>query len=84
MGGLQQRTALGRTTLSQALNGHGVPSEATLVALAKALGVDVGPMLALREAAVRMPQVREVFARSVSRRAVRPRAQPSFEERYLS
>ncbi|MFE3143369.1 helix-turn-helix domain-containing protein [Streptomyces scopuliridis] len=43
MGGLQQRTGLGRTTVSQALNGQVVPSEATLVALANALGTDVEP-----------------------------------------
>lgn len=58
MGGLQQRTGLGRTTVSQALNGHKLPSEATLVALAKALGTDVEPLLALRHAATRMPQAR--------------------------
>ncbi len=51
MGGLQQRTGLGRTTISQALSGSKVPSEATLVALADALGADVGPLLALREQA---------------------------------
>ncbi|WP_338704075.1 NACHT domain-containing protein (plasmid) [Streptomyces sp. Q6] len=84
MGGLQQRTGLGRTTVSQALNGQVVPSEATLVALAKALGVAMEPLLALREAAMRIPQVREALPRQVSRRSVRPRAQPSFEERYLS
>ncbi|MFF4041113.1 NACHT domain-containing protein [Streptomyces sp. NPDC001816] len=51
MGGLQQRTGLGRTTISQALSGSKVPSEATLVALAEALGTDAGPLLALREQA---------------------------------
>ncbi|MFF4694864.1 NACHT domain-containing protein [Streptomyces chattanoogensis] len=84
MGGLQQRTGLGRTTVSQALNGHRVPSEATLVALAKALGTDVEPLLALRHAAARIPQVREDSFRRAIRRSVRPTAQPSFEERYLS
>src|SRR5882757_8732484 len=54
-GGLQQRTGLGRTTLSQALSGHKVPSEATLVLLAKALGADAEPLLALRSAAARPP-----------------------------
>ncbi|MFE7044506.1 NACHT domain-containing protein [Streptomyces atratus] len=81
MGGLQQRTGLGRTTVSQALNGQMVPSEATLVALAEALGADVEPMLALRQAAARMPQ--NLSLRAV-RRSVRPTVQPSFEERYLS
>ncbi|MGP3938419.1 NACHT domain-containing protein [Streptomyces sp. 6N106] len=84
MGGLQQRTGLGRTTVSQALNGQVVPSEATLVALAKVLGADVGPMLALRHAAARVTQMRDNYPRRVARRPVRPRAQPSFEERYLS
>ncbi|WP_241720671.1 NACHT domain-containing protein [Streptomyces lydicus] len=84
MGGLQQRTGLGRTTVSQALNGQVVPTEATLAALAKALGTDVEPLLALREAAARLPQVRESLPRHVSRKSVRPRAPLSFEERYLS
>ncbi|MEF9902073.1 NACHT domain-containing protein [Streptomyces hirsutus] len=81
IGGLQQRTGLGRTTLSQALNGRMVPSEATLVALVKALGADVKPMLALREAAVRQPDVSPV---RVVRRPVRPKVEPSFVERYLN
>ncbi|MEU3950606.1 NACHT domain-containing protein [Streptomyces sp. NPDC029526] len=81
MGGLQQRTGLGRTTVSQALNGKMVPTEATLVALAKALSTDVGPLLALREAAWRQP---DVSPARVVRRPVRPKAEPSFEERYLN
>lgn len=72
MGGLQQRTGLGRTTLSQALSGHKVPSETTLVLLAKALGADTGPLLALRSAATRPP---------VSR-APRATGPLSFEQRY--
>lgn len=84
MGGLQQRTGLGRTTVSQALNGQVVPSETTLLALAKALGTDVEPLLALREAAARVPQVYQGSPRRVARRPVRPKVQPSFEERYLS
>lgn len=84
MAGLQQRTGLGRTTVSQALSGHKVPSEATLVILAKALGTEVVPLLALRRAAACMPQVGEGSPRRVLRRSVRPTVQPSFEERYLS
>ncbi|MGW2089960.1 NACHT domain-containing protein [Streptomyces sp. NPDC001880] len=84
MGGLQQRTRLGRTTISQALNGQVVPSEATLMALAKAMGTGVEPLLALREAAARVPQVYQGSPRRVTRRPVGPRVQPSFEERYLS
>ncbi|CAG6391837.1 XRE family transcriptional regulator [Actinacidiphila cocklensis] len=71
-GGLQQRTGLGRTTLSQALSGHRAPSETTLVLLAKALGADPEPLLALRSAAARPPVSR-------ASRAVGPL---SFEQRY--
>lgn len=70
MGGLQQRTRLGRTTLSQALNGQKVPTEATLVALAKALGADVEPLLALREAAARVPQVQDFAGKAVRGRPI--------------
>ncbi|WP_406368956.1 HEAT repeat domain-containing protein [Streptomyces sp. NBC_00647] len=71
IGALQQRTGLGRTTLSQALNGHKV-SEATLVVLAKALHTDVEPLLALLHAATRTTQVRE---NSPSRAGHRPGAE---------
>ncbi|AZP14779.1 XRE family transcriptional regulator [Streptomyces aquilus] len=81
MGGLQQRTGLGRTTVSQALNGQVVPSEATLVALAKALGADVDSMLALREAAARQPNVSPV---RMVRRRVRPKVEAPFQKRYLN
>ncbi|MGV9628553.1 NACHT domain-containing protein, partial [Streptomyces sp. NPDC003487] len=84
MGGLQQRTGLGRTTVSHALNGHMVPSEATLVALATALDTDLEPLLALRRAAARIPRASENLPRKAVRRSVRPRLQPSFRERYLS
>ncbi|MGA4980101.1 NACHT domain-containing protein [Streptomyces cinereoruber] len=81
--GLVQRTGLGRTTVSQALNGHKVPSEATVVALAKALGTDAEPLLALREAAAPVPEVRKTYPRRATHRLAGTRAQPSFEERYL-
>ncbi|MXG24479.1 NACHT domain-containing protein [Streptomyces sp. YIM 132580] len=85
MGGLQQRTRLGRTTLSQAMNGQAVPSEATLVALAQALGADVNPLLALREAAAPVLRARKSSPIGAARRRpVRPKTKPSFEERYLS
>ncbi|MES4902957.1 MULTISPECIES: NACHT domain-containing protein [unclassified Streptomyces] len=45
---LQRRSGLGRTTVSQALNGRGIPSEATVVALAKTLRADVDELLRLR------------------------------------
>ncbi|MFJ4748947.1 HEAT repeat domain-containing protein [Streptomyces albogriseolus] len=72
MGGLKQRTELGRTTISQALNGQVVPSEATLVALAKALGTDVEPLLALREAAVRIRQGQDSSGEAAHGRDDRP------------
>jgi transcriptional regulator with XRE-family HTH domain len=50
---LATRSGLGRTTVSQALSGKVVPSEATLVALATALSTDVAPLLNLRQAAER-------------------------------
>lgn len=53
MGGLQQRSGLGRTTVSQALNGRQVPSEVTLVELAQALRTEAEPLLALRAEACR-------------------------------
>nr|WSX72395.1 helix-turn-helix domain-containing protein [Streptomyces sp. NBC_00899]WSX82242.1 helix-turn-helix domain-containing protein [Streptomyces sp. NBC_00899] len=73
-GGLQQRTGLGRTTLSQALSGHRAPSETTLVLLAKALGADPEPLLALRSAAARPPRVQGVAScRTAFVRAAVPR-----------
>jgi hypothetical protein len=47
-----QRSALGRTTVSQALSELGpVPSAETVAALARALGLDAGALLELRRAA---------------------------------
>ena len=77
VGGLQQRTGLGRTTISQALSGSKVPSEATLVALAQALGTDAGPLLALREQA-RPSRTSPVAALG----GTRP-VQQNFADRYL-
>ncbi|WLQ53914.1 helix-turn-helix domain-containing protein (plasmid) [Streptomyces poriferorum] len=50
--GLTNRSMLGRTTVSQALGGKVVPSEATLVALAQALSTEPRPLLELRQDAV--------------------------------
>ncbi|MFF4229757.1 helix-turn-helix domain-containing protein [Streptomyces sp. NPDC001820] len=52
MTALPRRAGLGRTTVSQALNGTGVPSEATVAALASTLGVDAEPLLRLRASAL--------------------------------
>ncbi|MEW2529603.1 helix-turn-helix domain-containing protein [Streptomyces sp. NPDC047071] len=49
---LSRRAGLGRTTVSQALNGTGVPSDATVAALAAALGADPEELLRLRDRAV--------------------------------
>ncbi|MFG2803772.1 NACHT domain-containing protein [Streptomyces pseudovenezuelae] len=77
VGGLQQRTGLGRTTISQALSGSKVPSAATLIALAEALGTDAEPLLALREQA-RPSHTRHGAAGDGGR----PRRQ-GFQSRYL-
>ncbi|MCX4808929.1 NACHT domain-containing protein [Streptomyces sp. NBC_01214] len=55
MGGLQHRSQLGKTTVSQALSGSRLPSEATVVALARALGAEAEPLLALRQQAGPLP-----------------------------
>jgi transcriptional regulator with XRE-family HTH domain len=55
MTALPRRAGLGRTTVSQALNGPSVPSEATLVALATALGAHPQPLLRLRAGALPSP-----------------------------
>ncbi|QES52231.1 hypothetical protein DEJ50_06925 [Streptomyces venezuelae] len=52
MAGLALRASLGRTTASQALNGAAIPSEPTLVSLAKALRTSPEPFLELRSAAL--------------------------------
>jgi transcriptional regulator with XRE-family HTH domain len=52
MAGLEQRAELGHTTASRALNGAAVPSEATVVALARALRTDAVPLLELRRQAL--------------------------------
>ncbi|MFF4223997.1 NACHT domain-containing protein [Streptomyces abikoensis] len=68
---LERRAGLGHTTVSQTLNGRKVPTEGTVVALAKALGADPGPLLVLRERA----------AEEIVEAAVRADDIP-FEERY--
>ncbi|MEV7284346.1 helix-turn-helix domain-containing protein [Streptomyces sp. NPDC093252] len=53
VGQLERRSGLKHTTVSQALNGRKVPSAATVRALARALGLPAGELLALRERALR-------------------------------
>ncbi|MGW7059522.1 NACHT domain-containing protein [Streptomyces sp. NPDC054904] len=74
MSGLQHRSQLGRTTVSQALNGSRLPSEATVVALARALGADPDPLLDLHR------QASPVKAERESRRP--PQGVEQFEDRY--
>ncbi|MER6448728.1 helix-turn-helix domain-containing protein [Streptomyces venezuelae] len=47
------RAGLGRTTVSQALNGRTVPTAETVMALATALGTDAEPLLKLQKQAMR-------------------------------
>ncbi|MFF4158937.1 NACHT domain-containing protein [Streptomyces sp. NPDC001678] len=70
---LERRAGLGHTTVSQTLNGRKVPAEGTVLALAKALGADPGPLLALhaRAAAEVAPEVLRISAEDAA-----------FEERY--
>ncbi|MGA4843659.1 NACHT domain-containing protein [Streptomyces sp. G45] len=49
---LSRRAGLGRTTVSLALNGDALPSEATVAALAETLGADAEPLLRLRDRVV--------------------------------
>ncbi|UED87369.1 NACHT domain-containing protein [Streptomyces profundus] len=51
MSGLELRAGLGHTTVSHALNGAHLPTEATVIRLAKALGTDPAPLLDLRDQA---------------------------------
>jgi hypothetical protein len=48
---LARRASLGRTIVSQALNGHALPSVRTVTLLAKALACELEPLLALRQLA---------------------------------
>ncbi len=66
---LSRRAGLGRTTVSQALNGTGVPSDATVAALAAALGADPEELLRLRDRAVPPPAPPEAPAADGSRGA---------------
>ncbi|MFE9328140.1 helix-turn-helix domain-containing protein [Nocardia sp. NPDC052278] len=53
---LEQRTGLGHTTVSRALNGRAVPSQRTVALIADALGADPKPWLILRQAAAEHDQ----------------------------
>ncbi|QMU73813.1 NACHT domain-containing protein [Streptacidiphilus sp. P02-A3a] len=79
MAGLEQRAGIGHTTASRALNGPTLPSEATLVALGRALGADPGPLLELRRQI--LPPARESSGVPVPARAGTG-ADSAFEDRY--
>ncbi|WP_405535181.1 NACHT domain-containing protein [Streptomyces sp. NBC_00075] len=79
MSGLELRARLGHTTASRALNGSTVPSEATVVALARALGTDAAPLLALRRKAV--PSA-PALIRAPAGKDTDDGADAQFEERY--
>ncbi|MGA4838157.1 NACHT domain-containing protein [Streptomyces sp. G45] len=76
MAALARRAGLGRTTVSQALNGRHVPSEATLVALAGALDLDPDELLRLRRAS--LGATRAAHTEGLSPQDI------GFEERYLA
>lgn len=76
--GLQQRTGLGRTTISRALSGHSLPSEATVLALAEALRTAPSALLELRRQADGRPARRRADRRG---RSTGTRA--GFDTRYL-
>lgn len=80
MSGLELRAGLGHTTVSRALNGSTVPSEATVAALAQALGVEAGPLLALRRQA--LPTVSAPPRREVPKNSLDGDLDARFEERY--
>ncbi|WP_405791435.1 helix-turn-helix domain-containing protein [Streptomyces sp. NBC_00029] len=68
MAGLAREARRGRTTVSQALHGPTVPSEATVVALARALGTDAKPLLTLLEQARRQRPAPDTAAHGPSGR----------------
>lgn len=80
MTSLETRAGLGHTTVSQALNGS-VPSEATVIALARALRVAPEPLLALRSQAA-SARVKETTADARIRRPddPYPRMEPAGPE----
>ncbi|MFW6690634.1 NACHT domain-containing protein [Streptomyces sp. MAR4 CNX-425] len=81
MPGLERRAGLGHTTVSRALNGSGVPSEATVVELARALGADAGELLELRGRAL-PPVPRPAPADRAAPVAPADAGTARFEERY--
>ncbi|MER7191373.1 AAA family ATPase [Streptomyces flaveolus] len=53
---VERSASLGHTTVSKALNGPGIPTRATVIALAKALRTDPDPLLRLHRQAVESEQ----------------------------
>ncbi|MEU1125599.1 NACHT domain-containing protein [Streptomyces sp. NPDC005899] len=79
MSGLELQAGLGHTTASRALNGPTVPSEATVVALARALGADARSLLELRRSAL---PPRPAPAEAADRGGTAGGLDGPFEERY--
>ncbi len=77
MSGLELRAGPGHTTASRALNGSTVPSEATVVAPARALGTAAAPLLAPRRKA--LPSVPALVRAPAGKD---DGADAEFEERY--
>lgn len=75
---LERRAQLGHTTVSRALNGPTVPSQATVVAIARALGTEAGPLLKLRSQA--QPRTARVEVLAGAHAA--SRVDEQFEDRY--
>ncbi|MFD5506815.1 NACHT domain-containing protein [Streptomyces sp. NPDC127051] len=80
MSGLELRAGLGHTTVSRALNGPTVPSEATVAALAQALGAEAGPLLELRRQV--LPAVPAQPRQGAPKTSVDRDPDARFEERY--
>ncbi|GCD99690.1 ATP-binding protein [Embleya hyalina] len=82
---LRARSGLGRTTVSQALNGRAVPSPGTVVALARALRADPEPLLdLLAQGSAAADTSKASTERAGSEVLARSAAELRFDERYLA
>lgn len=79
MAGLEGRAGLGHTTVSRALNGSSIPTEATVVALAEALKTAPGPLLDL----LRQARPRPSSPPAATASSAAGGADAAFEDRYL-
>ncbi|WP_179235607.1 NACHT domain-containing NTPase [Streptomyces sp. CS113] len=81
---LAGRAALGRTTVSKALNGATVPTEETVIALARELGAAPEPLLELRRAALPRADALDPAVRGETWDATldAPKGETAFERQY--